>query len=174
MAAGEKVDILILRDAAGVRRFRVPVFFLRFLWLCPLILAVLLAGAVYAAYRLRKDNLELAGKVRGMHAELDAAGTRYKVLSPPTRAWPILAVSFAGLRGETLVNALSAESIYIASGSACSSRRGKGNRVLTAMGFDAATVLGAVRISFARTNTTDEIHSAARAINTAWRRLARP
>ena len=107
-------------------------------------------------------------------AELDAAGTRYTVLSPPTRAWPILAISFAGLRGETLVNALSAESIYIASGSACSSRRGKGNRVLTAMGFDAATVLGAVRISFARTNTTDEIHSAARAINTAWRRLARP
>ena len=74
MAAGEKVDILILRDAAGVRRFRVPVFFLRFLWLCPLILAVLLAGAGYAAYRLRTDILELAGKVRGMHAELDAAG----------------------------------------------------------------------------------------------------
>jgi cysteine desulfurase len=134
-------------------------------------LALALEEACVGLEPLARTARELSERLL---AELDAAGTRYTILSPPVRAWPILAIAFAGLRGETLVNALSAESIYIASGSACSSRRSKGNRVLAAMGYDAETVLGAVRISFALSNTTDEIREAARAINTAWHRLARP
>lgn len=74
MAAGEKVDILILRDAAGVRRLRLPVVFLRLLWLTPLLLLLLLAAAVGVAYQLRQANLELAGQVKAMGTELEAAG----------------------------------------------------------------------------------------------------
>ncbi len=74
MASGEKIDILILRDAAGVRRFRLPLLFFRLLWIFPLVLAALLAAAVAVGYHLRRDNLELAGKVKAMHGELDAAG----------------------------------------------------------------------------------------------------
>ncbi|WP_428563346.1 MAG: hypothetical protein ACP59X_23755 [Solidesulfovibrio sp. DCME] len=74
MAAGERVDILILRDAAGVRRFRVSLFALRLLWLTPLALLLLLAAAVAVAYHLRQDNLDLSAKAQAMRTELDAAG----------------------------------------------------------------------------------------------------
>ncbi len=74
MAAGEKVDILILRDAAGVRRFRVSLLVLRMLWLTPLGLLLLLAAAVAVGHHLRQDNLDLAAQAKAMRAELDAAG----------------------------------------------------------------------------------------------------
>lgn len=74
MAAGEKVDILILRDAAGVRRFRVSLLVLRMLWLTPLGLLLLLGAAVAVGYHLRQDNLDLAAQAKAMRTELDAAG----------------------------------------------------------------------------------------------------
>ncbi|MEL7640594.1 MAG: hypothetical protein AAGU21_13205 [Solidesulfovibrio sp.] len=74
MAAGEKVDILILRDAAGVRRFRVSLLVLRMLWLTPLGLLLLLAAAVAVGHHLRQDNLDLAAQAKAMRGELDAAG----------------------------------------------------------------------------------------------------
>lgn len=76
MATGAKVDILILRDAAGVRRWRVPVLFLRLLWLLPVSLLVLLFGALVVGYGLRQDNLELANRAKAMRQELDAAGEK--------------------------------------------------------------------------------------------------
>lgn len=76
MAAGDKIDILLLRDTAGVRRFRVSVLFLRLLWIVPLALLVLLAAVVTIGYRLRQDNLALTAKTRTMQAELAGAGTQ--------------------------------------------------------------------------------------------------
>jgi hypothetical protein len=104
-------------------------------------------------------------------AELDAAGTRYTVLSPPTRAWPILAVSFArSARRDLVLRPVRRIDLY-RQRIGLSSKAWQRQRVLTAMGFEAEKVLGAVRYQLRRrTNTTDEIHSAAQAINTAWRR----
>ncbi len=74
MAGSGKVDVLILRDDAGVRRFRLPGFAARLLWIVPLLLLVLLAAAVALAYHLRQDNQAMAGRVQSMRTELDAAG----------------------------------------------------------------------------------------------------
>lgn len=60
----------------------------------------------------------------------------------------VLSIAFPGLRGETLMNALSAEEIFISTGSACGSRKAGDNRVLSAMGLEREIILSAARISF--------------------------
>jgi len=76
MAGSGRVDILILRDAAAVRRYRIPAALLRVLWLTPLFLLLLLGAAVVVAYHLRQDNVSLAGRAQSLRGELDGVGER--------------------------------------------------------------------------------------------------
>lgn len=76
MAVGGKIDILLLRDGAGVRRYRTSVWLLRCLWLAPLGLLLLLAAVVAVAYHLRQDNLLLARHQLETRKELDAVGEK--------------------------------------------------------------------------------------------------
>ena len=59
----------------------------------------------------------------------------------------ILNVSFPGVRGEVLVNALSEREIYVSTGSACSTHQKGQNRILAAMGVTGARAEGALRFS---------------------------
>ena len=134
-------------------------------------LAVALAEAVQdlqakSAYvlhlrRLFLDDLRLLG--------LDPA-----ILSPEDAVPHILALSFPGLRGETLLHALEARGISISTGSACSSRHNRrGNPVLRAMGVRDEWAACAVRISFSSANQEEEIHLAARTLDGIYRQLHR-
>lgn len=76
MTGGGKVDILILRDNAGVRRFRIPGALLRAMWLAPLVLLLFFGAALAVAYHLRQDNIALARRFEAMRGELDTAGER--------------------------------------------------------------------------------------------------
>ncbi|MHC1712937.1 MAG: hypothetical protein AB9872_12400 [Solidesulfovibrio sp.] len=76
MAGNGKVDILILRDAASVRRYRVSSGFLRAVWLTPVVLILLLGAAVAVVYHLRQDNNALAKRFEAMRGEIDTAGER--------------------------------------------------------------------------------------------------
>ncbi|MDW7656692.1 MAG: cysteine desulfurase family protein [Bacillota bacterium] len=112
---------------------------------------------------------QLAGRFLAL---LEQSGVQYMKLSPEQAVPHILCLAFSGLRGETLVNALSAAHIYISSGSACSSRKNSGNPALQAMGFEVKTVRCAVRVSFSVTNTVEEIDLAAAAIIAACKQYA--
>ena len=68
-----------------------------------------------------------------------------------------LSVSFPGIRGSVLVNALSSEGIFVSTGSACSSREGISSHVLKALNLDSLIAEGAIRISLSKMNTEDEI-----------------
>ncbi|HPX93541.1 MAG TPA: cysteine desulfurase family protein [Bacillota bacterium] len=120
--------------------------------------ALALADAVkYHVGRLA-SNLDLtAARRRQFLHELALREIPHRILSPEDGSPYVLALSFPGIRGETLMHALSAESIYISTGSACGSKKGGENRVLTAMGFDRATILSAVRISFNPNQSPEEI-----------------
>lgn len=59
----------------------------------------------------------------------------------------VLSISFAGIKGEVLMNALEGYNIFVSTGSACSSKKA-GNRVLSAMGNSDLEVIGSIRISF--------------------------
>lgn len=67
----------------------------------------------------------------------------------------ILNISVLGYRSETLLHFLEAREIYVSSGSACA--KGKGSHVLTSMGLDRKRVDGALRISFSKDNTKEDI-----------------
>jgi len=71
----------------------------------------------------------------------------------------ILNVSFPGYRSEVLLNYLDSKGVYISKGSAC--KKGARSHVLTAMGLSPRVIDGAVRISFCRYNTLEEINYAA-------------
>ena len=76
----------------------------------------------------------------------------------------ILNISVTGVRPEVLLNALSAEGVYISVGAACSgSKRQKEEEaaVILAYGLSAERARTAVRISFSPENTLDEMEAAA-------------
>ena len=62
-----------------------------------------------------------------------------------------------GWKGETQVMQMDLAGFAVSSGSACSSGKVKVPRVLTAMGLDARTAEGALRVSLGPTTTEDEV-----------------
>ena len=65
--------------------------------------------------------------------------------------------ALAGWDGEALLMHLDRKGYAVSSGSACASGSGEPSHVLLAMGIDAATAKGAVRVSFGKGNTADEV-----------------
>ncbi|HML67255.1 MAG TPA: cysteine desulfurase family protein [Clostridia bacterium] len=81
--------------------------------------------------------------------------------APEAGAPHILNVSFPGVRGEVLVNALSERAIYVSTGSACSTHKKGQNRIHAAMGISSARAEGALRLSLCPFNTVEEMDEAA-------------
>lgn len=77
--------------------------------------------------------------------------------SPKDSAPQIINVSFPGVKGEVLVNAFSKHGVMISTTSACSSKRGKLNEVLLAMGIPDARIEGSIRISMGVHTTEEDI-----------------
>lgn len=68
-----------------------------------------------------------------------------------------LNVSFLGCRGENLLSALDLRGVAVSTGSACSAGAVNPSHVLEAMGLDAARVKSAIRFSFGKNNTEEEV-----------------
>ncbi|GMQ83649.1 MAG: cysteine desulfurase family protein [Gammaproteobacteria bacterium] len=66
-------------------------------------------------------------------------------------------LAVAGIDGETLLMQLDRAGIAVSSGSACASGKNQVSHVLTAMGVDADTARGAIRISLGKDTTESEI-----------------
>ncbi len=98
----------------------------------------------------------------------------HQVLSPDNGLALVLTISFPGLRGETLQNALTEREIAISIGSACHADQVGKNPVLEAMGYDKETIANSVRFSFNVAHTSKEIDLLAQAIDYAYREYARP
>jgi len=84
--------------------------------------------------------------------------------APEAGAPHILNVSFPGVRGEVLVNALSEREIFVSTGSACSTHKKGQNRIHAAMGITGARAEGALRFSLCPFSTPDEMDTAAQAL----------
>lgn len=76
----------------------------------------------------------------------------------------ILNMSFMGVRGEVLLNALSEKGLYVSTGSACAAHKRGKNRILNAMGITGDRQDGAIRFSFSHFNTAAEADTAAQMI----------
>lgn len=71
----------------------------------------------------------------------------------------ILNVSFNGIRAEVLLHLLEDNNIYVATGSACTSRTSavKGSYVIKSLGLRKEEIESAIRFSFSKFNTKEEI-----------------
>ena len=82
----------------------------------------------------------------------------------------ILSVSLPGWRSEVLMNFLEADGIFVSRSSAC--KKGGRSHVLEAMQLPAQVIDGAVRISFSRYNTEDDVLSLCASLKRAHDTLA--
>ena len=80
-----------------------------------------------------------------------------KINSPEDAAPQIINIGFPGVKGEVLVNAFSKQDIMVSTTSACSSKRGKLNEVLLAMGIPEKQIEGSIRLSMGQTTTQADI-----------------
>lgn len=135
--------------------------------------ALALAKALDIHEKTMEENLEKVKAVRSHF--LDQLRTRpdhFQILSPQEGSPYVLALALPGLRGETLMHALSAEGIYISTGSACSSKKAGDNRVLTAMGLARDTILSSVRISFHPGHSLQDVEVLAQKMGEIYQRYA--
>lgn len=82
----------------------------------------------------------------------------------------ILSVSLPGWRSEVFMNFLEAEGIYVSRSSAC--KKGGRSHVLEAMRLPAQVIDGAIRVSFSRYNTEDDVLALCSALKRAHDTLA--
>ncbi len=93
-------------------------------------------------------------------------------INSPKDALPyILNISVMGYRSETMLHFLESKNIFVSSGSACA--KGEASYVLTAIGLNRARSDSALRLSFSRQNTKEDIDLTFAAINEAASKLRR-
>lgn len=83
----------------------------------------------------------------------------------------VLNISFLGTRGEVLLHTLEQDAIFVSTGSACSSNKKGGSHVLQAMGLSDREIEGALRFSFGRFNSLEEMDVVIDKVSAAVRRF---
>jgi len=109
-------------------------------------------GSIFAVKKRLFENLSRIRDVRLNGPEIGSGAAH------------ILNMSFMGVRGEVLLNALSEKGLLVSTGSACAAHKRGKNRILNAMGIIGDRQDGAIRFSFSHFNTTAEADTAAQMI----------
>ena len=100
------------------------------------------------------------------------ASLPFVTINSPENALPyIINFSVEGIRSETMLHFLEERNIFVSSGSACA--KGESSYVLRALGVNKNTADSAIRISFSRFNTTNDIDILYNALGDAYLRLAK-
>lgn len=84
----------------------------------------------------------------------------------------IVSLHVRGINGETFVNELAVQNVFISTGSACSSKK-VGNRILESMGKTTDQIKQSIRVSFLETNTIEEVEAACKIFNQTYEQLAK-
>ena len=117
-----------------------------------------IAGLGEACRLLERESAERMAAVRtyllkGIREQIPDI----RVNSPEDGVASVLNISFLGTRGEVLLHTLEEDEIYVSTGSACSSNKKGRSHVLSAMGLSPKEIEGAIRFSFSRYNTAEEM-----------------
>lgn len=93
-------------------------------------------------------------------------------INSPGDALPyIINLSVEGIRSETMLHFLAQREVYVSSGSACA--KGKPSHVLSAMGLDKNRADSALRVSFSKENTEEDVDALVEGIIAGLNSLAR-
>ena len=110
-------------------------------------------GAAVAAQDFRADAAAITAlrdKARALLSRVDGLQLLGRGDAPH-----VISLSLPGVRSQGIINCLQDKGIYVSAGSACS--RGHRSHVLEAMGLDAKTIDGAVRVSLCAENTEADL-----------------
>lgn len=133
--------------------------------------SALIAGFGAAASEIDFSNTLYIEKLSSLaKSELTKIGG-ITVNSPDDAIPYIINVSAEGIRSETMLHFLASNGIYVSSGSACA--KGKKSHVLTALGLPPRLIDSALRISFCKYNTENDIISLCKAIEAGTQTLAK-
>lgn len=135
--------------------------------------AVGLAAALENAVNNAESNNKKIAELRDMFvkrvlSEIDGAHVNGDEANRiPTNA----NISFDGCDGENILFLLDLNGIAVSTGSACSAGAVSLSHVLTAMGFDSARAGGAVRFTFGKYNTKEEVEAVTEALKRAVNKI---
>lgn len=115
-----------------------------------------IAGLGMAA-EINKDNGNMAEVKKYLLEGIKTEIKDIKINSLKDSVDSVLNVSFLGTRSEVILHTLEMDDIYVSAGSACSSNKKGRSHVLEAMGLKDAEIEGAIRFSFNRFNTIEEM-----------------
>ena len=137
--------------------------------------AILGLGEAVREMASRRDDLTRIAQMKARLFALLCAEEGVTLNGPavddPCSAPHILSVSFAGVRGEVMRNALEGEGVLVSTGSACASHKQKVSGTLRAMGLSTEQADGTIRISLGMMNTMDEMDEAAARMLALYRQL---
>ncbi len=126
-------------------------------------------AAAELAHKGMAESCERMARLRTLAAET-ICGDMPEALVIGGGAPHVLSVSLPGWRSEVLMNFLEAEGIFVSRSSAC--KKGGRSHVLEAMGLPAQVIDGAVRISFSRYSTKEDVLALGAALKRAHDTLA--
>ena len=104
-------------------------------------------------------------------AFLSALPQEVKINQPEKFTPHIISITLPRLRSETLLHRLSAEGIFVSSGSACASNKKGSNYVLPAFGLSSEDADSTLRISLSRNTTKEDLLFTAKRIAAAMNEL---
>ncbi len=78
-----------------------------------------------------------------------------------------IVLCYDGVDAERLIYLLEERGVYVATGAACAASKGKKSHVLAAIGLTDTQIAGSLRLTLGKTNDEEQIHEAARIINSA-------
>ena len=130
--------------------------------------AAFAAACDAARPRLRENAERMAAQRDEIIDRLRADIPELKVLGGG--APHILSISLPGFRSEVLMNFLEAREVYVSKSSAC--KKGGRSHVLEAMGLDARTIDGALRIGLCRYTAQEDIDALCLGLRDAHATLA--
>jgi len=118
-----------------------------------------IAGLMAAIESYPRENDMMAVKLHLYEQLREIAGDRFFVNGPDPKegAAHILNCSLVPVRSETMLYALEGDQVYVANGSACSSRKQKISTVLAAMQIPRKQAESAIRFSLSPYTTVEEI-----------------
>lgn len=111
--------------------------------------------------------VELWGECEAAFSEIPGVQINSKRAGSPY----IFNFSVPGIRSETMLHFLAEKGIFVSSGSACS--KGKKSHVLAAANFSDPRIDSAIRVSFSKFNTKDDVHALIQAVKAGIGALAR-
>jgi len=137
-----------------------------------------IVGMGVASQLVIRDMDKVADKVQGLRDEFERRVTQdvafaRVIATQSQRLYNTSNIAFETLEAEAILILLSEAGICASAGSACSSGSLESSHVLDAMGIKDVLSHGAVRFSFSRFNTLDEVRQVASRLPTLLARLTR-